>query len=255
MFKNKITALADTSRLQIDQSLLYQGLVDGVQYATPDISWLELNHIQFNIEEAVKELHTLKQNMEFRNYPVGNNKTRYYYKGLSLTSFKDHEDKLSGSFYIYDKNKKIIGNEHYVGVQQDNIIAELNPEYADDFEQTPACTNFFQSILSQFKAPITRVRILELKPGGIIPPHVDYPYSYGIKLHAYLETNNDVWCEVAGERFQIPANGKFVWMDISKPHSVINLGNTSRYTLCVNLNPISDPRFKGKKIDYILNNI
>lgn len=258
MITNKIKLIADTTQLKIDPSLVYADPVDGIKYSQPTINRKTLDQIKFDIVAAKRELENLKNSLGFRNYPVGSagdSKTRYSYKGLSLTSFKFHEDKLSGSFYIYDKDRHLIGNEHYVGIQKDTVIADLNPEYASDFEQTEACTDFFKGILSQFKAPVTRVRILELKPGGVIPPHIDYPYSYGIKLHAYLETNDDVWCEVSGERFQIPDDGKFVWMDISKPHSVINLGKTSRYTLCVNLNPISDEKFKGKSIEYILENL
>lgn len=255
MIKEKLKELSNTKNFPIDRNKLYEEKVGGVKYSAPLINWKELSHITFNTADAVLELNKLKELHQFRKYPVAGNKTRYYYKGMSLTSFKDHDDKLSGSFYIYDKNNQLIGNEKYVGIQQEETFLNLNEEFENDFERTEACTSFFGNILDQFSAPITRVRLLELAPGGIIPPHIDYPYTYGIKLHAYLETNDDVWCEVDGERFQIPSNGKFVWMDVSKPHSVINLGDKPRTTLCVNLNPYSLDKFKGRILEDILDEL
>lgn len=248
MFVNRILKLADTTKLTKKMN----SEKDNKIFTNLNFKKLNLN---FDKDEAKHELKKLVDKFGLFNYPIGEAKKRYYYKGISLTSLKNQEDKLKGSFFIYDDKNNKIGNEYYVGMQNNAKLINLKKENYFDFETTEACTPFFKKIINNIKFPVTRVRILELMPGGIIPPHIDYSPEYGIKIHSYIETNDDVICEVAGEKFKIPDDGSFYWLDISKPHSVINLGKTSRISICINLNIYDDPMYKNVSLEDILEQI
>ena len=95
---------------------------------------------------------------------------------------------------------------------------------------TSACNSFYSNIIGRFKSPFTKVRFLELKPGGMIPNHFDFPYYQGIRIHACLHSNQNVIWNVEGEEFSIPSDG----------HSVVNNSNESRIVLSINLSVYFD---------------
>ena len=72
---------------------------------------------------------------------------------------------------------------------------------------------------------------------------LDFPYYKGIRLHATILGGENAYYEIAGEKFQIPADGNWYFIDTGKYHSIYNYGPNHRTTLNVNLDVYAD----GKK--------
>lgn len=118
---------------------------------------------------------------------------------------------------------------------EERVIEELDEKGFD--KETDACSPYFKELLSRFSSPTTKVRFLEMLPNGFIPPHVDFPYYNGIRVHASLYSNPDVIWEVEGEQFTIPCDGNFYWFDTGRYHAVRNASKESRIVFSVNLSP------------------
>ena len=106
-------------------------------------------------------------------------------------------------------------------------------------------------MIDKFHSKKTKCRILNLKPRGVISPHVDFPYYQQIRVHAALYTNDDTWFEVEGVKFKIPADGHFYWFDVGRNHAVANNGKTDRITLSVNLSVYENYNENHNLIDLI----
>jgi hypothetical protein len=132
----------------------------------------------------------------------------------------------------------LIGN--YGGAWQDQQKEFATLAEKDFNVKTEIFTGYIAEILSKFKSPLTKTRLLCLKPKGLIAPHVDFPYYEQIRVHACIESNDDTWWEVEGERFKIPSDGNFYWFDTGKYHAVWNDGKTDRTVLSVNLSVYKD---------------
>ncbi len=218
-------------------------------FYSPATEWPKLRHnfyrlnskYDFDLETARREYERIVrefplQPFEFKS-PTGVTRKRTSYQGLGLTSkisTKSTYDSLSlfsekGPLDIYQTFKKVSDKK----TPEDR---EIEPLYENDFSiQTDACSVFYQGILQKFNSPYSKVRFLELKPGGQIPMHFDFPYYQAIRIHACLFTNDEVWWKVENEEFQIPADGRFYWFDTGKYHSVINKGRTNRIVISINL--------------------
>jgi len=255
MLKNKIKEIADTRNYRGPcYTSLYQEEFEGIKYYPPKINYARLPHIHFDVYQALDEYNKIKEKYGLMPYPYKNNRQRYYYRAISLTSHIKSKNDLAGSFSIYDEDNQIVTYENYVGQQNlEGQVITLKSDCSKDYYITKACSSFFESILKSFSTPYTKVRLIELLPGGVIPPHIDYPFMKGIKLHAFLDTNEDVYYDINGETFKTPSDGHFYWLDISKPHSIVNTGKTSRISLCVNLSPYENSRFRGEQIEDIIN--
>ncbi len=217
----------------------------------PNTIWpkVELNYVRlpsmydFNLEEARFEYNKIQEKYPVKPFRVaskfGKLRDRLIYRGLGLTAKKSSQDPLYDALNLYGRDGQGIDiyntfknySEKLQGVER--LMPSLDESEFSDF--TPACSPFFKKIIDKFQSPFTKVRFLELMPGGHIPPHVDFPYYEAIRVHSVLETNESVVWEVEGEDFQLPADGKFYWFDTGKYHSVINKGKTSRLVLSINL--------------------
>jgi hypothetical protein len=94
-----------------------------------------------------------------------------------------------------------------------------------------------------FKHSISKASLLELRSKGYLGSHVDFPYYKGIRLHATISGGENAWYEINGEKFQIPADGNWYFIDTGKYHSVWNEGPDDRLTINVNLSDVlSDPQ-------------
>jgi len=65
----------------------------------------------------------------------------------------------------------------------------------------------FLKVFKGFNFPISKASILELRAGGWLGSHVDFPYYHTIRLHASISGCANAWYEINGERFQIPEDG------------------------------------------------
>lgn len=192
-----------------------------------------------DLEKVRAAARELKAAYGFRAVSVSGSKKKHSYQGLGLTTRPQAQDKLYDSLQVYGEGEQQLDiNQviHSTSERQDPehrhrvLISE-----AAFSEVTEACTPVFQEVLAKFDSPLLKVRLLELRAGGVLTSHIDFPYYEGIRLHSVLETNDDCWWEVQGERRQLPADGSFWWMDVGKYHSVWNAGSTPRLVLSVNL--------------------
>ena len=197
----------------------------------------------FDLERARSEFKKVTASYPLKPFEIlsaeGKRRPRRSYLGLGLTARAEATDPLYDALDLYGPSGQPLSIYHtFAGYSEKRPGAEREIATLDESGfalETSASTPFFHEILSRFKSPLTKVRFLELLPRGIIPPHVDFPYYQGIRVHAALESNPDVYWEVDGERFQLPCDGNFYWFDTGRYHAVKNSGRSTRVVLSVNL--------------------
>jgi hypothetical protein len=97
---------------------------------------------------------------------------------------------------------------------------------------------YFKEVLSAFKCPLGRVRILKLAPGAKIGEHRDVGLEVAnlafnrVRLHVPIKTNPGVIFYVGGERFHM-AEGGLYYANFSHLHRVVNEGQTERVHLVI----------------------
>lgn len=201
------------------------------------------DHYSLDLERARQEIENLIKRFEIRPFRVGSKsgkkRNRLTYRGLGLTSRPQAEDPLYDSLNLYGpKSQELDIFQTFANYSEKRegskrVIASLDETQFS--ELTEACSPYFQSVLARFKSPYSKVRLLQLLPGGFIPPHVDFPYYEAIRVHAVIWSNSEVVWEINGKKFQLPEDGRFYWFDTGKYHAVINRGKTPRLVLSVNL--------------------
>jgi hypothetical protein len=204
--------------------------------ALPDYYSIDLEQVRQEIQK-ITELHELRP---FRvGSKNGRQRNRLSYRGLGLTSRPQASEPLYDSLNLYaSQGKQLDIFETFAKVSEKIPGTERVIEILDETEfseYTEACSPFFQNILKKFRSPFSKVRLLQLFPGGVIPPHVDFPYYEGIRVHAVIDSNPGVVWEVNGLQFSLPVDGRFYWFDTGKYHAVANRGSTPRLVLSVNL--------------------
>ncbi len=152
------------------------------------------------------------------------------YRGLGFFAREESDSPLEDHFVRRD--------EEYGQVFPDDLHLQdrLPKLYEDDFSKpTEILDSYFTKVFSVFNQPITKASVLELRAGGWLGSHVDFPYYKTIRLHASIRGCNNAWYEIEGERFQIPEDGHWYFIDTGKYHSIWNEGPAHRLTLNVNL--------------------
>lgn len=215
-------------------------------WSKPVPKWLKLpSAYSFDLEEARREFEVVRDSFPLKPFEVlsdsGKSRPRRSYRGLGLTSRAAAKDPLYDSLSLYGADDKKLSIYDTFKLVSDRVPSESRKiEVLDEtgFDQlTEACRPYFQELLTKFKSQTTKVRFLEMMPGGFIPPHVDFPFYQGIRVHACLYSNPDVVWEVEGEQFSIPCDGNFYWFDTGRYHAVRNQGATSRVVISINLSP------------------
>jgi hypothetical protein len=192
----------------------------------------------FNLKEMQDQVSSLleKQNtISISKNAKGEKFNRY--KGLGFFSRPNCATPLEDHFTRRDV-------KHGVTYADDlHLNANLPDLIENDFTETTCIMNeYFNNIFSSFKSKITKASLLELRPMGWLGSHVDFPYYKTVRLHTSIFGNEGAWYEVEGEKFQLPQDGHWYFIDTGKYHSVWNHGPNSRITLNVNLEIQSDPR-------------
>lgn len=196
-------------------------------------NWLRLNtYYSFNRKQALKEVQQIKKSFELKPHPPLKKKPLHFYRGICFKSKKMSKDPLYEGLGLFLKNNKYLINS---GINIEDGVS-LGASYEKNFTQkTEIYRGYLAEILDKFQSCSFKIRLLELKKGGELPLHVDIPYYRYIRLHTVLQTNEkSFWC-VGGEKFQIPADGHWYWIDSGKPHSVWNYGHNDRIVLNINL--------------------
>lgn len=231
------------SALRTDTTLGDPAVVDAMyepctSWPRQDLPYLKLSaRYSFDVASAVKHMQELQALHGFEQLRVSGDKKKFTYRGLGLTARPNVEDPLYDSLKVYSDTETVLDvNELIHSTSERAKERKLYTIRETAFtEKTEACIPFFDNIISRFHSPLLKVRLLELKPGGVLTSHIDFPYYEGIRIHAVLTGNSDCWWEVDGTKFQLPADGNFYWMDVGKYHSVWNFGSTPRVVLSVNL--------------------
>lgn len=163
------------------------------------------------------------------------------YRGLGFFSRKESDSPLEDHFLRRDYTHGVVYPDDL------HLNAELPNLYENDFtEPTEILTSEFSSLFSKFKSKINKASLLELRAGGWLGSHVDFPYYKTIRLHSTLFGGDNAWYEIDGHRFQIPADGNWYFIDTGKYHSIWNKGPEHRLTLNVNLNV-----YESRNLNYI----
>lgn len=103
--------------------------------------------------------------------------------------------------------------------------------------------SYFESIVTQLKAPASRVRITKLAPGKTIPFHVDYDVNYGVRCIVPIYGDKQV-VNLFRRNGELEAynleNGNAYFLNIGYAHAVVNMSNEPRIALMFTLDGTED---------------
>jgi len=228
----------------------WEDCVDTIKYSKPLDEWYKeypklpynvfrlSDHYSFNLEEMqsnIEKLLTTTNTLSITKNQQGGKFSRY--RGLGFFSRPDSDSPLEDHFIRRDQ---VLGQVYPDDLHLNSQLPDL---YEGDFtEPTAILDQYFQKVFSVFKSNISKASLLDLRAGGWLGSHIDFPYYKTIRLHASIKGSENAWYEIDGEQFQIPQDGHWYFIDTGKYHSVWNNGPAHRLTLNVNLTVSSDPR-------------
>jgi len=103
--------------------------------------------------------------------------------------------------------------------------------------------SYFEEIVTQLKAPASRIRITKLAPGKAIPFHVDYDVNYAVRCICPVYGDKNV-VNVFRRNDKLEAynleNGQAYFLNIGYPHAVMNMSDKPRIALMFSLNGTDD---------------
>lgn len=223
----------DTTKYCLPLDEWYQG-----EYHKLPYSFFKLpKKYDFDLDEMKNQINQLLQKHDTIAIARNANGKKYNrYKGLGFLARKDAVEPLEDHFTRRDER---IGEVYSDDLHLNPRLPEL---YENDFvNPTEIYNDYFKNVFSVFQSRITKASLLDLKSKGYLGSHVDFPYYKTIRLHATVYGGENAWYEIEGERFQIPADGSWYFIDTGKYHSVWNEGPNDRLTINVNLIVNSDP--------------
>ena len=103
--------------------------------------------------------------------------------------------------------------------------------------------SYFEKIVTQLKAPASRIRLTKLAPGKAIPFHVDYDVSYAVRCICPIYGDRNV-VNVFRRDGELEAynleNGQAYFLNIGYPHAVMNMSDKPRIALMFSLDGTDD---------------
>jgi len=124
-------------------------------------------------------------------------------------------------------------------------------EHLYNVPTTDYTNSIFEKIVTQLKAPASRVRITKLAPGKTIPFHVDYNVDYAVRCICPIYTDNKVINQFKRdgkvEEYYLE-EGKAYFLNIAYPHAVINNSTKHRIALMFSLDGQCDIEKLQKQI-------
>jgi hypothetical protein len=184
---------------------------------------------------------------------------------IDLDKLQKATDKLATKFtdvrtanpMLCDNHMELVG-QVYDNFEQINLTtpSEILPHTASIKERlrrkeehlynipTEDYTNsYFEEIVTQLKAPASRIRITKLAPGKAIPFHVDYDVSYAVRCICPIYGDRNV-VNVFRRDGELEAynleNGQAYFLNIGYPHAVMNMSNKPRIALMFSLDGTDD---------------
>ena len=184
---------------------------------------------------------------------------------IDLERLRSETDKLAEKFVdvktanpmLCDNHMELVANV-YDNFEQINLTtpSEILPYTASIKERlrrreehlynipTPEYTDsVFENIVTQLKAPASRVRITKLAPGKTIPFHVDYDVSYGVRCICPIYGDKNVINLFRREgklEAYILENGNAYFLNIGYAHAVVNMSSKPRIALMFTLDGTED---------------
>tara|TARA_B100001057_G_C22853031_1_gene951731 strand:+ start:1563 stop:2174 length:612 start_codon:yes stop_codon:yes gene_type:complete len=103
--------------------------------------------------------------------------------------------------------------------------------------------SYFEEVVTQLKAPASRVRITKLAAGKTIPFHVDYDVSYGVRcivpIYGDKQVINLFRRDGKLEAYNLE-NGNAYFLNIGYAHAVVNMSTKPRIALMFTLDGTED---------------
>lgn len=103
--------------------------------------------------------------------------------------------------------------------------------------------SYFEEIVTQCKAPASRIRITKLAPGKMIPWHVDYDVSYAVRCIVPVYGGGNV-VNLFKRNGKLEAynlvDGTANFLNIGYPHAVVNMSDKPRIALMFSLDGTDD---------------
>lgn len=103
--------------------------------------------------------------------------------------------------------------------------------------------SYFEKIITQLETPASRIRITKLAPSKMIPWHVDYDVTYGVRCIVPIYGGDNV-INLFKRDDKIEAyslkDGTANFLNIGYKHAVVNMSNTPRIALMFTLNGTKD---------------
>jgi len=103
--------------------------------------------------------------------------------------------------------------------------------------------SYFEEVVTQLKAPASRVRITKLAAGKNIPFHVDYDVSYAVRcivpIYGDSQVINLFKRDGNLEAYNLE-NGNAYFLNIGYPHAVVNMSANPRIALMFSLDGTTD---------------
>jgi len=103
--------------------------------------------------------------------------------------------------------------------------------------------SYFEQIVTQCKAPASRIRITKLAPGKTIPWHVDYDVSYAVRCIVPVYGGSNV-VNLFKRNGKLEAynlkDGTANFLNIGYPHAVVNMSDKPRIALMFSLDGTDD---------------
>tara|TARA_B100001057_G_scaffold245487_1_gene245813 strand:- start:2845 stop:3468 length:624 start_codon:yes stop_codon:yes gene_type:complete len=103
--------------------------------------------------------------------------------------------------------------------------------------------SYFEKIVTQCKAPASRIRITKLAPGKMIPFHVDYDVNYGVRCIVPIYGSENVVNLFKRNNVleaYILKDGTANFLNIGYKHAVVNMSNKPRIALMFTLDGTED---------------
>ena len=103
--------------------------------------------------------------------------------------------------------------------------------------------SYFEKIITQLKAPASRIRITKLAAGKNIPFHVDYDVNYAVRcivpIYGDKQIINLFKRDGKLEAYNLE-NGNAYFLNIGYPHAVVNMSSKPRIALMFSLDGTED---------------
>ena len=103
--------------------------------------------------------------------------------------------------------------------------------------------SYFEEIITQLTTPASRIRITKLAPGKMIPWHVDYDVTYGVRCIIPIYGGDNV-INLFKRNENVEAyslkDGTANFLNIGYQHAVVNMSNSPRIALMFTLNGTKD---------------